>query len=89
MNDYNYLPLDGSTTSLSQLERLLQFGQHISITYTAYEQVEKCRQYLDGKMEDPDRLYYGINTGFGYLQDVKIDTASIEQLQYNLLMSHA
>lgn len=40
-------------------------------------------------MEDPDRLYYGINTGFGYLQNVKIDPNSIEQLQYNLLMSHA
>ena len=34
-------------------------------------------------------LYYGINTGFGFLQNVKIDDNQIEQLQYNLLVSHA
>ena len=48
-----------------------------------------CREYLDKKTEEKDRLYYGINTGFGFLQDVKIDTSQIEQLQYNLLVSHA
>ena len=51
--------------------------------------IELCRHYLDEKLEKSDELYYGINTGFGYLQDVKISSADIEQLQYNLLMSHA
>jgi histidine ammonia-lyase len=40
-------------------------------------------------MEEPDALYYGINTGFGYLQHVKIDKEQLVQLQENLLMSHA
>eukprot|EP00897_Mesotaenium_endlicherianum_P003558 jgi/Mesen1/322/ME1156409C09523 len=40
-------------------------------------------------MAAEDALFYGINTGFGFLQNVKIDAGQIEQLQYNLLVSHA
>jgi histidine ammonia-lyase len=86
---YNYLPLDSSPTNFRQIRNLLQYNQLISVTYQAYEMIEICRRYLDEKLEKSDELYYGINTGFGYLQDVKISSADIEQLQYNLLMSHA
>jgi len=86
---YNYLPLDSSPTKFRQIRNLLQYNQLISVTYQAYEVIEKCRLYLDNKLETSDELYYGINTGFGYLQDVKISPKDIEQLQYNLLMSHA
>lgn len=86
---YNYLPLDKNTLTFQQVKHLLQYKQLISITFQAYDDIEKCRRYLDGKMEEDDALYYGINTGFGYLQNVKIDAAQIEELQYNLLKSHA
>lgn len=87
--DYNYLPLDSTPVNMQQLQLLLKYKQDISITYQAWEAVEKCRNYLDEKLEKDPRPYYGINTGFGYLQDVTIDPAQTEQLQYNLLMSHA
>ncbi|HSR38656.1 MAG TPA: histidine ammonia-lyase [Phnomibacter sp.] len=86
---YNYLPLDSTPTHFNQVKYLLDYDQDISVTFTAYESIEKCRRYLDNKMSGGEGLYYGINTGFGYLQDVKIDDSQIEQLQYNLLMSHA
>ncbi len=86
---YNYLPLDRKWLHFSQVKHLLDFDQHISVTFDAHERILACRAYLDRKMEDKDRSYYGINTGFGFLQDVKIDEAQIEQLQYNLLVSHA
>jgi histidine ammonia-lyase len=87
--DYNYLPLDSSLVNLNQLRRLLQYKQNISITFQAWEAVENCRKYLDEKLAADSSPYYGINTGFGYLQDVTIDPGQTEQLQYNLLMSHA
>lgn len=87
--DYNYLPLDSSPLSMRQLHMLLQYRQKISITYQAWEAVEACRNYLDEKLSRDTSPYYGINTGFGYLQDVTIDAGQTEQLQYNLLMSHA
>ncbi|MDE3252760.1 MAG: histidine ammonia-lyase [Bacteroidota bacterium] len=86
---YNYLPLDRKWLHFDQVKNLLDFDQQVSITFDAHERILACRSYLDRKMAEKDSLYYGINTGFGFLQNVKIDASQIEQLQYNLLVSHA
>lgn len=86
---YNYLPLDRKWLHFEQVKNLLDYDQQLSITFDAHERILACRQYLDAKMEDKNGLFYGINTGFGFLQNVKIDASQIEQLQYNLLVSHA
>ena len=86
---YNYLPLDRKWLNFQQVKNLLDFDQLVSITFDAHERILKCREYLDKKVDSSDELFYGINTGFGFLQNVKIDKTQIEQLQYNLLKSHA
>jgi histidine ammonia-lyase len=86
---YNYLPLDRKLTNFQQIKNLLQYDQHVSITFDAHERILKCRAYLDKKMQEPNALYYGINTGFGYLQNVRIDADQLSALQNNLLKSHA
>jgi histidine ammonia-lyase len=86
---YNYLPLDGRWLSFEQIKSLLEYGQQISITFSAHEKIVECREYLDSKNKSDGKLYYGINTGFGFLQNVRIDPDQTEQLQANLLKSHA
>ncbi len=86
---YNYLPLDKSLLTFQQLKHLLKYKQLVSITYAAHEAILKCRAYLDEKINSSDELFYGINTGFGFLQNVKIETEQLETLQQNLLLSHA
>lgn len=86
---YNYLPLDKSTLTFQQVKDLLKYKQLISVTYAAHEAILKCREYLDKKINSSDELFYGINTGFGFLQNVKIEKAQLEILQQNLLLSHA
>jgi len=86
---YNYLPLDKSTLTFQQVKNLLNYKQLISVTYAAHEAILKCREYLDKKINSSDALYYGINTGFGFLQNVKIEKEQLETLQKNLLLSHA
>ena len=44
---YNYLPLDKSHTNFQQIKDLLGFGQQVSITFAAHENIQKCREYLD------------------------------------------
>jgi len=85
---YNYLPLDRKWLNFAQVKNLLDFDQLVSITFDAHERILKCREYLDKKARS-GALFYGINTGFGFLQNVKIDDSQTQQLQYNLLMSHA
>jgi histidine ammonia-lyase len=85
---YNYLPLDKSTLTFQQVKNLLKYKQLVSITYAAHEAILKCREYLDKKITSSDELFYGINTGFGFLQNVKIEKEQLETLQKNLLLSH-
>jgi histidine ammonia-lyase len=86
---YNYLPLDKGLLTFQQVKHLLEYKQSVSITFAAHEAISKCRDYLDDKLNDSDELFYGINTGFGFLQNVKIEKAQLNTLQSNLLLSHA
>jgi histidine ammonia-lyase len=86
---YNYLPLDKSTLTFQQIKHLLKYKQLISITFAAHEAILKCRHFLDEKLNASEEHFYGINTGFGFLQDVKIEKNQLTTLQSNLLLSHA
>ena len=86
---YNYLPLDKQHTNFQQIKNLLAFNQLVSITFDAHFRITECRNYLDKKLTESDALFYGINTGFGYLQNVKIDKTQLQQLQSNRIQSHA
>ena len=86
---YNYLPLDRKHTNFQQIKNLLAYDQMVSITFDAHERILKCRTYLDEKMKEKDAVFYGINTGFGFLQNVQINENQLSELQSNLLKSHA
>ncbi|MDB5277225.1 MAG: histidine ammonia-lyase [Ferruginibacter sp.] len=86
---YNYLPLDKNPLNFQQVKNLLAFEQKVSITFDAHQRITACREYLDKKLAEGNELFYGINTGFGYLQNVKIDHAQLQELQVNLIKSHA
>lgn len=86
---YNYLPLDKSVLTFQQVKNYLKYHQLISITFAAHEDIIKCREYLDKKLASSDALFYGINTGFGFLQNVKIEKEELKKLQSNLLLSHS
>ncbi len=86
---YNYLPLDKNPTDFLQIKNLLAHDQHVSITFDAHDRITKCRKYLDDKMDNTKALFYGINTGFGFLQNVQIDKTQLQELQSNLIKSHA
>ena len=64
-------------------------GEKIALSGQAVAAIEKCRRYLDAKMEDMESPMYGITTGFGSLYNVTIPEEDLSQLQHNLVMSHA
>jgi histidine ammonia-lyase len=86
---YNYLPLDRSLLRFEQVQDYLAHQQMVSITFDAHRRITACRDYLDRKLASGDELFYGINTGFGFLQHMVIPDDKVEALQYNLLKSHA
>lgn len=75
--------------SFETLATILNERQQLSLSPEATQLIDHCRTYLEQKISGGDALHYGINTGFGSLCNVAISKDDIEQLQYNLVVSHA
>jgi histidine ammonia-lyase len=75
--------------SIDLIAEILKSNAKLALSESAITAIVKCRSYLDNKMANSTKPVYGINTGFGSLCDVKINTADLSQLQKNLVMSHA
>ena len=61
----------------------------ISLNDDIVEKVTKSRNTFDEKIKNSDQKFYGINTGFGDLHNVKIKDDQLGLLQENLIKSHA
>lgn len=68
---------------------IIEKGYKLELSDEAISAIEKCRRYLDTKMEDIGRPVYGVTTGFGSLYNISIPAEDLSQLQHNLVMSHA
>jgi histidine ammonia-lyase len=61
----------------------------VELSANAKKQIIYCREYLDNKLKKTEEPIYGINTGFGSLCNIKINSEDLEKLQENLVKSHA
>lgn len=75
--------------TIEEVSVILNGGWILELSQEAKINIEKCRNYLDNKMERQEDPIYGINTGFGSLCNVKISKSDLSKLQENLVMSHA
>lgn len=72
--------------TLASLEQLLK--EKLALSGKDLEKVNANRNYLDNKIAGGG-TYYGINTGFGSLCNVRIDDDQLKALQENLVTSHS
>lgn len=75
--------------TLETVAGILTENRPIGLSEEAARRIHHCRAYLDHKLAHSHDLIYGINTGFGSLCNIRIPDEDIEQLQHNLVMSHA
>ncbi len=75
--------------AIEDLYSILSNKSPIDLDPTDVLKIERCRTYLDQKTNASDAAFYGINTGFGSLYKIKIADQDLEQLQENLVISHA
>ena len=81
--------IDNKWISLSEIDTILAENHQIELAPETRAVIQKCRTYLDEKVARSERLIYGVNTGFGSLCNTAISTEDLEQLQTNLVLSHA
>jgi len=75
--------------SLEIIQEIITKKIKIELSEESKNAIDKCRNYLDTKIEEQTSPIYGITTGFGSLCNTIISKEDLSQLQYNLVVSHA
>ena len=78
----------GVPMAIADVVRVAREHAPVALAPAAIERIRASRAYVD-RLVAEDRTVYGITTGFGRLASVRIAAADVEQLQRNLLVSHA
>ncbi len=84
---YNFNPEEKLT--LAKIQEIIDNNMTLALSEEAKRRIEKCRNYLNQKMETQKVPIYGVTTGFGSLCNISISKEQLSQLQKNLVMSHA
>jgi histidine ammonia-lyase len=80
--------VDGRTLGITEVEAVARGGAKVVFDSEARDRVAAARRVVDEILVS-GAVVYGINTGFGKLAEVRISADQLEQLQLNLLLSHA
>jgi histidine ammonia-lyase len=81
--------ISSATLTLSDLQHILADDVVLGLSSESKTKIIQCREYLDKKLKNTSQPIYGINTGFGSLYNRHISSGQLEQLQENLVKSHA
>lgn len=82
------ITINGNDLTLDDVICVARHREGVQIAEAAKENVRKSREYVDRLVQE-ERVVYGITTGFGKFSDVSISKEETEQLQKNLIVSHA
>jgi len=85
----NTSTIDLKDIKITDIERILVNNTQISLSEEVRKITKYTRDYLENKLKDSAKAYYGINTGFGSLCNVVIQSDQLLDLQRNLVLSHA
>lgn len=82
------LSLEGQALKLEDVLAVAGGTVRVKLGADARERMIESRHVIE-KIVAGDALVYGVNTGFGKLSDVHVPAAQLQELQHNLVRSHA
>ena len=85
----NYHIINDEKLTFKKVFTIIKNNYRLKLSEKSRGNIERCRNYLDKRMEKSDEPIYGVNTGFGALYNKKISHEDLGHLQENLVMSHA
>ncbi len=77
------------TLGLNDLVKIIHENLILELSQNSIQKVQKGREYLEKRITNGEEAIYGINTGFGSLWKESIEPSKLEDLQRNLVRSHA
>jgi histidine ammonia-lyase len=81
--------INNQQIDIHQIKNVVKHNFNLVLGELSKKKVKECYDFLQNKIENSSTSFYGINTGFGSLCNVKIDKQDLETLQSNLVKSHA
>ncbi len=82
------IELDGLTLDRHKVENVSKGNAMVAIPEKSLVRVRASRSRIEKQIND-GKVVYGVNTGFGKLSDIEIDSEDIGKLQLNLLRADA
>ncbi len=80
--------LDGASLTLDEVVAVARNHVRVAIAPAAADRAGRSRAVIDSALA-AGAAVYGVNTGFGRLQNVRIPSDKLLELQRNLILSHA
>src|SRR6266404_2033472 len=80
--------LDGNSLTIAQVTAVARDGEPCAIAPAAVENMQRSRAVVE-RLAAGDAPVYAVNTGVGLLADVRVPPDELEQLQRNVVRSHA
>lgn len=82
------IQLDGNTLSPAEVYAVATDNLEINLSEDSWSRIVKSRKVVEDILQSGE-VVYGINTGFGSLVDTNISNEKLQDLQINLIRSHA
>ncbi|MBL5800446.1 histidine ammonia-lyase [Bacillus sporothermodurans] len=82
------IQLTGNTLTINEVKKVLFDNERVEIAKASMEKVNQSHEAVQRIVKEK-KVVYGITTGFGKFSDVYIDSENVEELQLNLIHSHA
>ena len=80
--------IDGHSLTIEQIMSIKNMTTKVRLSNESISSINESRKLVEEKVSSGE-VVYGINTGFGALSNVTIPSEQLEQLQTNLIRSHA
>lgn len=80
--------IDGNSLTFKDILSVSRDKFQVELSESSKAKVTKCREYVENVISQ-GKIVYGLTTGFGKFSTVTISTDHIDELQENLIMSHA
>ena len=87
MSTFHYI--SSEKLDIVTIYNIFKDKKKLKLSKESIDKINTCKTYLDKKLSEADKPFYGINTGFGSLYNVEISKNDLTKLQENLVMSHA
>ena len=82
------IELNGESLTVEDIVNVSRKYIPVEISHTSIKKIKKSADIVKRILEEKKQVY-GVNTGFGYLQNVTISLEDAQKLQKNLILSHS